>query len=81
MVTTAEDRAQIAELSGKQNIAVIPNGVDLDLFPMRSQDPGGQRLVFIGAMDNLPNIDAVTFLAQEIFPQVRHRYPPSHPVF
>ena len=75
VVTTAEDRRQMSELSGKEPIHVIPNGVDLDLFGMRSQDPNGQRLVFIGAMDNLPNIDAVTFLAKEIFPLVRQKYP------
>ncbi len=75
VVTTAEDRRQMGELSGKEPIHVIPNGVDLDLFTMRSQDPNGQSLVFIGAMDNLPNIDAVTFLAQKIFPLVLQTYP------
>ncbi len=74
VVTTAEDQQQIADLSGKQAI-VVSNGVDLDLFPLRPKDPGGHGLVFIGAMDNLPNIDAVTFLAEEIFPLVRQVYP------
>jgi len=75
VVTTSEDRRQMGQLSGKEPIHVISNGVDLDLFTMRSQDPNGQRLVFIGAMDNLPNVDAVTFLAQEIFPLVLQKYP------
>jgi len=75
VVTTHEDRQQIAELSGKQSIYVIPNGVDLAAFTPRSQDPGGYKLVFIGAMDNLPNIDAVTYFANEIFPLVRQKYP------
>ncbi len=75
VVTTAEDRRQMSELSGKEPIHVISNGVDLDLFTMRSQDPNGQSLVFIGAMDNLPNIDAVTFLSREIFPLVLQKYP------
>jgi polysaccharide biosynthesis protein PslH len=75
VVTTDEDKTQMAELSGKESIYVIPNGVDLDMFPPRAQDPGGHKLVFIGAMDNLPNIDSVTFLAKDIFPIVRHRYP------
>ncbi|WP_228024639.1 glycosyltransferase [cf. Phormidesmis sp. LEGE 11477] len=75
VVTTTEDQAQIQSLSGKNNIQVIPNGVDLEAFPYRVQDPGGQQLVFIGAMDNLPNIDAVTFLAQKILPLIRAHYP------
>ncbi|MFK8184628.1 MAG: glycosyltransferase [Phormidesmis sp.] len=75
VVTTEDDRQQMANLSGKDAITVIPNGVDLDMFTPRIKDPGGHRLVFIGAMDNLPNVDSVTFLAQEIFPLVRQRYP------
>ncbi len=75
VVTTAEDSQQMAALSGKSEISVIPNGVDLEMFPCRPQDPGGYSLVFIGAMDNLPNIDSVTFLAKEILPLVRQRYP------
>ncbi|MEM8502997.1 MAG: glycosyltransferase [Cyanobacteria bacterium P01_D01_bin.1] len=75
VVTTVEDQRQMRSLSSKDNIEVIPNGVDLEAFRYRAKDPGGQRLVFIGAMDNLPNIDAVTFLAREIFPLVFAQYP------
>ncbi|MEL6489546.1 MAG: glycosyltransferase [Cyanobacteria bacterium J06621_3] len=75
VVTTTEDQQQIAELSGKDSIYVISNGVDLSAFPLRPCDPGGHKLVFIGAMDNLPNIDAVTYLVQDIFPLVRQAYP------
>ncbi|MEM6449830.1 MAG: glycosyltransferase family 4 protein [Cyanobacteria bacterium P01_D01_bin.105] len=75
VVTTVDDRQQIAALSGKETISVIPNGVDLEVFTPRPKDPGGHSLIFIGAMDNLPNIDSVTFLAKEIFPLVRARYP------
>ncbi|MEL6779004.1 MAG: glycosyltransferase [Cyanobacteria bacterium J06597_16] len=75
VVTTVDDKAQMAKLSGKDAIAVIPNGVDLEMFTPRQQDPDGHSLVFIGAMDNLPNIDSVTFLAKEILPRVRQQYP------
>ncbi|MEL6939464.1 MAG: glycosyltransferase [Cyanobacteria bacterium J06598_1] len=75
VVTTTEDCQQIAEISGKESIHVISNGVDLEAFTPRQQDPGGHKLVFIGAMDNLPNIDAVTYLAKDIFPLVQQQYP------
>ena len=74
VVTTDEDKQQIQAISGKENVHAIPNGVDLSLFPPRPHDPGGHSLVFIGAMDNLPNVDAVTFLANDIFSQVRQVY-------
>jgi len=75
VVTTDEDRKQMADLTTEHNISVIPNGVDLAMFTPRAKDPGGHSLVFIGAMDNLPNIDSVTFLAKGVFPRVRQRYP------
>ncbi|MCW6035585.1 glycosyltransferase family 4 protein [Spirulina subsalsa FACHB-351] len=75
VATTPEDQASLQQLSPSSSISVIPNGVDLELFPPRSQDPGGQKLVFIGAMDNTPNIDAVCFFSREIFPQLRQKYP------
>ena len=75
VVTTPEDRRQIAAFNPKGQITVIPNGVDLAMFPKRISDPGGHRLVFVGAMDNRPNIDSVRFFSLEVFPEIRERYP------
>lgn len=75
VVTTTDDEDQMHELSGKDAIHVIPNGVDLEAFPMRNEDPGGHSLVFNGAMDILANIDAATFLAKDILPRVQQTYP------
>jgi glycosyltransferase involved in cell wall biosynthesis len=75
VVTTPEDLAQLQRLSQHPQIRIIPNGVDLDQFPSRSTDPGGRQLIFIGAMDNLANIDAATYLCDAILPAIRQRYP------
>jgi glycosyltransferase involved in cell wall biosynthesis len=75
VVTTQEDRRQIGAFNPEGQITVIPNGVDLDLFPKRVSDPGGHQLVFVGAMDTLPNIDAVRFFSLEVFPEILRRYP------
>lgn len=56
------------------------NGVDTDFF---SPDPDCANpfpadcrpLVFTGAMDYWPNVDAVTWFAREVFPRVRHEIP------
>src|SRR6476469_4627463 len=61
VVTTEEDKQQIQAFNPNGTIEVIPNGVDFTQFPMRSKDPGGCKLIFIGAMDNRPNIDAAQF--------------------
>jgi len=87
VATTSTDREQLLELlsppvlvRGKQDffvppIDVIPNGVDLAQFPYRSIDPGGHTLIFAGAMNNLPNIDAARFLSLQILPPLQQRYP------
>ncbi len=74
-VTTEEDKQQIQEFNPSAQIQVIPNGVDFNQFPYRQIDPGGHRLIFIGAMDNTPNIDAVRFFSLDVFPKVQQRYP------
>ncbi|TFW29679.1 TIGR03087 family PEP-CTERM/XrtA system glycosyltransferase [Massilia arenosa] len=56
------------------------NGVDTEFFsPARTYaNPyaeGEQALVFCGAMDYWPNVDAVQWFANEILPAVRARHP------
>jgi glycosyltransferase involved in cell wall biosynthesis len=75
VVTTSDDRRQIAAFNPEGQISVIPNGVDLTLYPKRISDPGGHRLVLCGSMDNRPNIDAARFFSLEVFPSIRERYP------
>ncbi len=75
VVTTAEDQQQMQVFQPQTPIIAIANGVDFTQFPMRSQDPGGHRLIFIGAMDNLANIDAVRFFTFEVLPGVQQCYP------
>lgn len=87
VATTSTDRRQLLELLSPRaigkgleyfsmpTIEVIPNGVDLIEFPYRSIDPGGHTLIFAGAMNNLPNIDAARFLSVELLPIVQQRYP------
>jgi polysaccharide biosynthesis protein PslH len=75
VVTTEEDKIQLLEFKPNTEIPVIPNGVDLISFPYRAKDPDGRRIVFVGAMDNLANIDAVCFFCNEVLPEVQKLYP------
>lgn len=61
-------------------VGVMQNGVDADYFsPANAGDspypPGGPVLVFSGAMDYWPNVDAVTWFATELLPQIRRSVP------
>jgi sugar transferase (PEP-CTERM/EpsH1 system associated) len=60
-------------------IGHFSNGVDTDYFtpdaPHASPYAAGERaLVFTGAMDYWPNVDAVQWFANDIFPALRARY-------
>jgi polysaccharide biosynthesis protein PslH len=75
VVTTEDDRQEFFKLRPGIEIQVIPNGVDLELFPYRSQDPGGHKLIFVGAMDASHNIDAARFFALQVLPELQKSYP------
>ncbi|MEO5346368.1 MAG: TIGR03087 family PEP-CTERM/XrtA system glycosyltransferase [Magnetococcus sp. YQC-9] len=56
------------------------NGVDLNFFsPLREYPnpypPEDLPLVFTGAMNYWPNVDAVTWFARSVFPAIRERQP------
>ena len=80
-VTEAEAdlfRAAAPELSAR--VGVMQNGVDADVFsPANAGEspypPGGPVIVFSGAMDYWPNVDAVTWFATELLPRIRQAVP------
>lgn len=55
--------------------SVVPNGVDLDYWQRSTKDCDPQTILLTGAMDYRPNTDAALFLAEEIFPKLRARWP------
>jgi polysaccharide biosynthesis protein PslH len=75
VVTTDDDERQMQEFAPQGEVYLIPNAVDLDLFPYRPVDPAGHHLVFIGGLDYWVNIDAACFLAKEILPRIQTIYP------
>ncbi len=61
-------------------VAPICNGVDFDYFAPQDDrpspfQPGELPLVFTGAMDYWPNIDAVSWFVQDMLPALRERWP------
>lgn len=74
-------RALASESSSR--IHAYCNGVDSDYFsPDRHYPnpyaPGEQAIVFTGAMDYWPNIDAVTWFAREVLPMVFREKPDAN---
>lgn len=59
---------------GERRIRVVPNGVDTAYY---CPPPDGNRrgVLYLGNFQNLPNVDALEYLMQEIWPLVRTRCP------
>lgn len=75
VATSAADAAVVRAAIGRE-VAVVPNGVDLDRFPrfpLDQADPAA--LVFVGAMRYRPNADAARWFVEHVFPRVRAALP------
>jgi len=79
---TDNEVALFRELSPGQplRLAALGNGVDADFFtpdPARASpfEADELPLVFTGAMDYWPNVDAVSWFASDILPALRERFP------
>ncbi len=71
IAVSEHDKELMGAWIDRSQISVIPTGVDLRQFQGVSSDRTRAPLVvFIGAMDWEPNIDAVEFFCKDIWPQI-----------
>ncbi|HEV2689136.1 MAG TPA: GNAT family N-acetyltransferase [Bryobacteraceae bacterium] len=61
-------------LLDRPNVAVIPNGVDLERFTPEIERPG-HRLLFIGSFRHFPNVVAYRFFVEQVWPLLRAQLP------
>jgi glycosyltransferase involved in cell wall biosynthesis len=53
----------------------VPQGVELEKFPLTQPPAHTNRIIFFGKLDTLPNADAAVYFAREIFPLVKRLVP------
>jgi glycosyltransferase involved in cell wall biosynthesis len=75
VVCSEEDRVYLEE-RGCRNVAVVPNSVSEQVsigggFATDATPDGPLRLVFVGNVAHHPNLDAITFFAEEILPRLQ----------
>jgi ribosomal-protein-alanine acetyltransferase len=70
VVMSEQDRV----ILDRPNVAVIPNGVDLERFIPEIERPG-RRLLFIGSFRHFPNIVAYRFFVEQVWPLLRGKMP------
>ncbi len=70
------DAAALRALAPGVEVAVVPNGIDLDAYrPAPDVGPASGALVFTGKMDYRPNIDAALWFGHEVLPLITARAP------
>lgn len=74
-----EDKDFILNELGKDlNISVVANGVDLEYFAkVNKKLPLAPTVLFVGTFKWLPNIEAVDFIVEDIWPKVIKKLPNS----
>jgi sugar transferase (PEP-CTERM/EpsH1 system associated) len=73
---SAEDGKHLQELHPTIKIGILENGVDVQTYAPRSTENHGPiKLLFTGNMIYAPNVDAVQYFADEIFPSIQEKFP------
>jgi sugar transferase (PEP-CTERM/EpsH1 system associated) len=73
LLLVSEAEKKLCPLMVQKKVSVVPNGVDLITFAPNAGNAltvNGPVLVFTGAMDYWPNIDAVIWFTEKVFPLI-----------
>ena len=78
IAVSEHDRKLMGDWTDFSRITVVPTGVDLQQYRPDLSCRADQRLVlFVGAMDWEPNVDAVEYFCREVWPSIQARVPES----
>jgi len=75
LVRTEAELEDCRRLIPDGRFRVLANGVDFEYFSHDGPRVPSRRIVFTGVMDYFPNVQAVTFFCDRIFPLVRSAVP------
>lgn len=76
IAVSQHDRALMAAWTDASRITVVPTGVDIEEYsPRRSSANKAPLLMFVGAMDSKPNVDAVEYFCSQIWPLILAKAP------
>jgi sugar transferase (PEP-CTERM/EpsH1 system associated) len=76
IVVSAEDELALRRLAPHAKLHIVPNGVDCMYFaPPTQAPPPTNDLVFVGTLDYRPNVDAVLWFVDAVFPLIKQMHP------
>lgn len=75
IAVSENDAEQMKQLFGTSRISSVSTGVDLEYFARPTDYARRGEIVFVGAMDWLPNIDGARWFTSEVLPLIRQKRP------
>lgn len=75
LTLTPQGKDELLEICPELDITVVPHGVDVENFSFSEFTEKEKIIVFVGNYLHYPNVDAVLYFHQEIWPRVRSRLP------
>ena len=78
LITVSEDDKKFIQLTEPdiRQIDVVSNGVDLEYFAsVKRQPQKSPTILFVGTFNWLPNVEAVEFLVEKVWPFIKDRVP------
>ena len=75
VVSERERKLVVDIVSGKANVTVVPNGVDLEANAGDFGEPVPDTLIYPGALTYSANFDAMDFFLRDVFPLIRENRP------
>lgn len=75
LATSERDGSTLREKLPSAVVDVVPNGVDIEVFQSDTLDQPSHQIIFTGAMNYYPNIDAVLTFAKNSWPLIKAQIP------
>jgi polysaccharide biosynthesis protein PslH len=75
LTVSDSDRNIFSRMIDPSRITVIPTGVDVEYFRPSNNQEEANTIVFSGAMDWMPNEDAIVYFIKAILPRIRQQVP------
>ncbi len=71
-----DDKEALEQLTGRSNIAIVPNGVDTAFFKRTTPTvPTSDEILFTGTLGYEPNLDGLLYFLNDIWPRIQAERP------
>lgn len=75
LTLTPQGRDELLAVEPRLDISVVPHGVDVDAFAYSPKTEKDAGLVFVGNYRHYPNVDAVLFFHEKVWPRLKAVHP------